>query len=554
VSEIFGRFVELLGGTIWANSVVDKGSTFTFKLPFVALSGDKDDGTSAAAAAAVVASSDHVIQHPLRFPSLEKNWLTPSKTTTAAKSGLLSHRRAYSLGVLLRGVKFSLPDASSYNAEFPNGEDSSDLGASKQWAPGGNGVTSSPVDQSVRTSVSGAIQEENGLFQQNVLLSDQDLLHSSKEYGISSDRGGSRPPVGMDSRQQDSSCQPSSAMAAESSKLVKNPKLEQCARNPSGHESLGTLLPSSSCSHNLSRAAEIPQKPTDVFILEKLRSLTTLSSTSQEMQANNSLSPSLQNQDGVSPQCLEISMHDHKDVVIDVPEVNYGRFLQGSDQCHPKGVASSGSLNLTVGLSSTDSASHKLAPNGANLGHGLSLPEGIVQTSQDALQTQQHQKVVLESQKRFPKKAAAMVTSPPKDAPEQQLKILLAEDNPINQKVATRQLEKYGHRVTIVSDGREALETVQVHHDMFDVVLMDVQMPNMDGLQATQHIREVERQEGWSRLPILGLTAHAIHGYQETCLSHGMDGYLGKPFNIKQLLIQMIDILPPDKKLLRDEG
>jgi len=479
VCEIFGRFVELLGGTIWANSVVDKGSTFTFKLPFVALSGDKDDDTSAAAAAAaaaaVVASSDHVIQHPLRFPSLEKNWLTPSKTTTAAKSGLLSHRRAYSLGVLLRGVKFSLPDASSYNAEFLNGEDSSDLGASKQWAPGGNGVTSSPVDQSVRTSVSGAIQEENGLFQQNVLLSDQDLLHSSKEYGISSDRGGSKPPVGMDSRQQDSSCQPSSAMAAESSKLVKNPELEQCARNPSGHESLGTLLPDSSCSHNLSRAAEIPQKPTDVFILEKLRSLTP-QSTSQEMQANNSLSPSLQNQDGVSPQCLEISMHDHKDIVIDVPEVNYGQFLQGSDQCHPKGVASSGSLNLTVGLSSTDSASHKLAPNGANLGHGLSLPEGIVQTSQDALQTQQHQKVVLESQKRFRKKAAAMVTSPPKDAPEQQLKILLAEDNPINQKVATRQLEKYGHRVTIVSDGREALETVQVHHDMFDVVLMDVQV------------------------------------------------------------------------------
>ncbi len=477
MSEIFGRFVELLGGTIWANSVVDEGSTFTFKLPFVALSGDKDDDTSAAAAAAaVVASSDHVIQHPLRFPSLEKNWLTPSKTTTAAKSGLLSHRRAYSLGVLLRGVKFSLPDASSYNAEFLNGEDSSDLGASKQWAPGGNGVTSSPVDQSVRTSVSGAIQGENGLFQQNVLLSDQDLLHSSKEDGISSDTGGSRPPVGMDSRQQDSSCQPSSAMAAESSKLVKDPELEQCARNPSGHESLGTLLPNSSCSHNLSRAAEIPQKPTDVFILEKLRSLTTLSSTSQEMQANNSLSPSLQNQDGVSPQCLEISMHDNKDVVIDVPEVNYGRFLQGSDQCHPKGVASSGSLNLTVGLSSTDSASHKLGPNGANLGHSLSLPEAIVQTSQDALQTQQHQKVVLESQKRFPKKAAAMVASPPKDAPEQQLKILLAEDNPINQKVATRQLEKYGHRVTIVSDGREALETVQVHHDMFDVVLMDVQV------------------------------------------------------------------------------
>jgi osomolarity two-component system sensor histidine kinase NIK1 len=79
-------------------------------------------------------------------------------------------------------------------------------------------------------------------------------------------------------------------------------------------------------------------------------------------------------------------------------------------------------------------------------------------------------------------------------------------------------------------------------------------MPNMDGLRATQLIREVEKREGWSRLPILGLTAHAIQGYQETCLSHGMDGYLGKPFDIKQLLIQMTEILPSDKKVLRDEG
>lgn len=72
---------------------------------------------------------------------------------------------------------------------------------------------------------------------------------------------------------------------------------------------------------------------------------------------------------------------------------------------------------------------------------------------------------------------------------------------------------------------------------------MMVQMPNMDGLQATEMIRDLEAQRNWCRLPILGLTAHAIQGYQETCLSHGMDGYLGKPFEIKQLLKQMHDLL-----------
>jgi len=78
-------------------------------------------------------------------------------------------------------------------------------------------------------------------------------------------------------------------------------------------------------------------------------------------------------------------------------------------------------------------------------------------------------------------------------------------------------------------------------------------MPNMDGLQATQSIRELETQRNWGRLPVLGLTAHAIQGYQETCLSHGMDGYLGKPFQIKQLLEQM-HALTSTNRGLRDNG
>lgn len=74
-----------------------------------------------------------------------------------------------------------------------------------------------------------------------------------------------------------------------------------------------------------------------------------------------------------------------------------------------------------------------------------------------------------------------------------------------------------------------------------------LQMPIMDGLCATEKIRKAELECGWSRVPILGLTAHAIQGYQDTCLTHGMDGYLGKPFDIQQLLKTIGHILPRDK-------
>jgi len=85
------------------------------------------------------------------------------------------------------------------------------------------------------------------------------------------------------------------------------------------------------------------------------------------------------------------------------------------------------------------------------------------------------------------------------------------------------------------------------------VRLLVMQMPNMDGLQATEAIRDMETQRNWGRLPILGLTAHAIQGYQETCLSHGMDGYLGKPFEIKQLLRQMHELVSSNRGP-RDHG
>ena len=112
------------------------------------------------------------------------------------------------------------------------------------------------------------------------------------------------------------------------------------------------------------------------------------------------------------------------------------------------------------------------------------------------------------------------------------LKILLVEDNPINQKVASRVLEKAGHSVTIAGNGIEALTHVSGRD--FDLVLMDVMMPEMDGLTATVAIRE--REQGTDRhLPIVALTANAMEGDREKCLDAGMDGYVSKPIQMSIL-------------------
>jgi CheY-like chemotaxis protein len=113
-----------------------------------------------------------------------------------------------------------------------------------------------------------------------------------------------------------------------------------------------------------------------------------------------------------------------------------------------------------------------------------------------------------------------------------QLNILLAEDNAVNQKIATRMLEKLGHRVTVAGNGKGALD-ILTRLD-FDAILMDVQMPEMDGLTATEKIRESESQ---TRLhtPIIAMTAHAMKGDRERCLEAGMDGYISKPINGREL-------------------
>jgi two-component system, sensor histidine kinase and response regulator len=111
------------------------------------------------------------------------------------------------------------------------------------------------------------------------------------------------------------------------------------------------------------------------------------------------------------------------------------------------------------------------------------------------------------------------------------LNILLSEDNPVNQKLAIRLLEKAGHHVLLASTGREALTAWEnAGIPGFDVVLMDIQMPEMDGMEATAAIRDREKSSG-KHVPILAMTAHAMRGDKERCLASGMDGYVSKPIH-----------------------
>jgi CheY-like chemotaxis protein len=112
------------------------------------------------------------------------------------------------------------------------------------------------------------------------------------------------------------------------------------------------------------------------------------------------------------------------------------------------------------------------------------------------------------------------------------LQILVAEDHPVNQRLVTRLLEKQGHAVVVVGDGQMAVEAVAQQE--FDLILMDVQMPGMDGLEATAAIRAQEHAKG-THIPIIALTAHAMEGDQEDCLAAGMDDYLAKPMTADDL-------------------
>ena len=121
------------------------------------------------------------------------------------------------------------------------------------------------------------------------------------------------------------------------------------------------------------------------------------------------------------------------------------------------------------------------------------------------------------------------------------LKILLAEDNQVNQLIVVRMLEKSGHSVSVAVNGREVLRLLG--EDRYDAVLMDVQMPEMDGLEATRRIRQSESASGANgRIPVIALTAHAMAGDEQSCFDAGMDGYLSKPLDAKTLADTLLRI------------
>jgi CheY-like chemotaxis protein len=120
------------------------------------------------------------------------------------------------------------------------------------------------------------------------------------------------------------------------------------------------------------------------------------------------------------------------------------------------------------------------------------------------------------------------------------LRVLLAEDSLVNQKLAIGLMEKHGHTVVVANNGKEAVAALA--SAQFDVVLMDVEMPDMDGLEATAVIRVKERQTG-GHLPIIAMTAHAMKGDRERCIEAGMDDYLSKPIRAQQLFETLESVL-----------
>jgi CheY-like chemotaxis protein len=123
-----------------------------------------------------------------------------------------------------------------------------------------------------------------------------------------------------------------------------------------------------------------------------------------------------------------------------------------------------------------------------------------------------------------------------------QLNILLAEDNVVNQRVVARLLEKQRHTVVVAANGKQALEAIE--NSPFDLVLMDIQMPEMDGYEATSALRARENGGG-GHLPVIALTANAMQGDREACLDRGMDGYLSKPVRPHELFSEIQRVLEP---------
>ncbi|MBS0356025.1 MAG: response regulator [Proteobacteria bacterium] len=128
---------------------------------------------------------------------------------------------------------------------------------------------------------------------------------------------------------------------------------------------------------------------------------------------------------------------------------------------------------------------------------------------------------------------ASSAATPPEEAAASGARVLLVEDNPVNQRLAQVLLQKRGYAVSLAENGADAVDMVGAGH--FDVILMDMQMPVLDGLEATRQIRSLEQAAGQPRVPIIAMTANAMNGDRERCLDAGMDDYLTKPIKAQEL-------------------
>jgi two-component system, sensor histidine kinase and response regulator len=143
-------------------------------------------------------------------------------------------------------------------------------------------------------------------------------------------------------------------------------------------------------------------------------------------------------------------------------------------------------------------------------------------------------------QKTLKQEAVPLVTRHTLRETQNRARILLAEDNAINQTLAIRLLEKRGYAVTVAGDGQAVLKALE--KDCFDLVLMDIQMPGMDGFEATAAIREKEQRVG-GHIPIIAMTAHALKGDQDRCIAAGMDGYVSKPIRTSEFFAAIESLL-----------
>jgi CheY-like chemotaxis protein len=142
-----------------------------------------------------------------------------------------------------------------------------------------------------------------------------------------------------------------------------------------------------------------------------------------------------------------------------------------------------------------------------------------------------------------PEKLRDLVLTKTAQGPAQRaLEVLIAEDNAVNQRLAQLNLESWGHHVSLANDGAEAVQ--QFERNDFDLILMDLQMPNLSGFEASMKIRQIEKMRGIKRVPIIALSANVLKGVRDECARNGMDGYIAKPVRQQELLMAMGSVIP----------